>query len=671
QHGEQFKAERAERRLPFEPEAITDYLASGVLHGIGPATAAAIVERFGARALDIIAQEPEKLAQIKGITAKRAAEIGREFNEREGVRKLIEYLAAYGVSPLYALKLYKCYGEAAERLIRNNPYILADEYFGGDFSLADSLAANMGIESDAPERLEAALLFELRHNRNNGHCFIPEDKLVSVSAMLTGADREGFEESLETLVKTGEIVREEIAGVRACYLKSMYLAETNTARRLSMMAKGKDRLFTNTRDICSEIEKLQGITYTPEQREAVQAAAESNILVLTGGPGTGKTTTVRAVIALFERAGLKIALAAPTGRAAKRMSELCGRETQTVHKLLGAGYSESGGETVFKKNEKDMLDAEAVILDESSMADILLLNALLLAMRPSCRLVLTGDADQLPPVGPGSPFADIIRSGAVRIVRLTEIFRQAQSSEIVKNAHKINSGVMPELKNGGDFFFLRRRSAAAVADTVTELVSERLPKNMGIDPWQILALAPFRKGEAGTVNLNRRLQQALNPPSREKNERNCGAFVIREGDRVMQIRNNYDIIWQKDRELGAGIFNGDIGRVEQINNIAETVTVDFEGRRAVYTADMIKDLELAYAMTVHKAQGSEYSAVIFVAAPGPQKLMTRSILYTAITRARQLLIITGSEEVVAEMTANDRRQKRYCGLKTRMETGRY
>ena len=668
-HGEQFSFEHAERSLPDDSAGIFEYLASGAIKGIGIATANEIVRRFGVNALDIISEQPHRLAEIKGISEKRASEIGKYFRLHAGLRRLVQFLAANGLSAKLGVKLYKCYGENAENILRLNPYVIVGEYFGEPFSAADTLAVNLGVEADAPERVEAALLFELRHNLGNGHCFIPEDKLVAAAAGLTGIDKEPVEEALSSLESSSEIIISEIAGVKACYLERLYLAEIRVAERVAAMSGVVIGEAEDTEELIKKAEKQQCITYADEQRRAVKSAASRLLVIITGGPGTGKTTAVRAILEIFDRIGLKTVLAAPTGRAAKRMSELCGRDASTVHKLLGAGYEPDGEELMFQKCASDPLDADAVILDESSMADILLLDALLDAMRPDSRLVMVGDADQLPPVGPGSPFADMIRSGAVETVELKEIFRQAEQSGIVRNAHMINKGEMPDLSNKAeDFFFMRRLDEQRLAETVTELVSVRLPKSMGLDPYQIQVLSPYRQRTSGTINLNKMLQAAVNPPSKSKKEKSWGQYIFREGDKVMQIRNNYDIIWKRNgSEAGTGVFNGDIGIILSMDSSSETLVVEFDDKTAEYTFDMLSELEPAYAMTVHKSQGSEYKAVVMAAGRGYPRLMTRGILYTAVTRARELFVAVGDDGAIAEMTRNDRKQKRYSGLKARLQ----
>lgn len=669
-YGEQFKAEWVERHLPTGSRAIMDYLASGAIRGVGPATAAAIVSKFGDATLDVIEEEPEKLTEVKGITMKRAVEIGAAFRRQVGIRRLMEFFAQHGLKPQYALRVYKCYGEASIDAVRENPYILTQEYFGADFFEADELALQLGFDGDCPERLEAALVFELEHNLGNGHAFIPTDKLIAAtSQLISEASPEAIERAQQNLCEKGELVCCNIAGVQACYLQKLWEAESYVAERLDIMMNIRPDTGRDIPRIIRDIERVQGIEYAALQRRAVSLAAESQVMVLTGGPGTGKTTAVRGILMMLDRLGYKTALAAPTGRAAKRMAELTGRDAATIHRMLGAGYSGEGGELIFERCEEDPLDADAVILDETSMVDILLMRALLAALKPDCRLILVGDADQLPSVGPGNVFADIIRSERIPVIRLTEIFRQARDSNIIKNAHMINRGALPDLgENKGDFFFLQRISPEKAAETIVELCAERLPKRMNIPPEQIQVLSPTRRYQAGTANLNKMLQAALNPPTDGKKEKTFGEFVFRVGDRVMQIRNNYDIIWKKadGTAAGTGIFNGDVGYIRSMDLSHEVMEIEFDDKIAVYSFDMLAELEPAFAMTVHKAQGSEYRAVILAASQGSPMLMTRSVLYTAVTRARELLIIVGDSMVASTMVANDRKERRYSGLRARL-----
>ncbi len=668
-YGQQFKIEWAERRLPSGAAAIYEYLAAHTVKGVGPRTARALVDKFGEDTFEILENQPEKLTQIKGISRQKAMEISASFRRQAGLRVLIEFLAKYGLRPQLAMRLYKCYGTDAVDAVKNNPYIIVGEYFGADFFEADDFALNLGFDGDSPQRIEAAVIFELRHNTGNGHTFLPADKLAAATDKLIGVGQENILEAMGNLADSGFIHICDIAGVRACYLADMFENEDYVARRLLQMAGEEAERVTDPERVICDIEREQGIKYAGGQREAVRTALDSSVMVLTGGPGTGKTTTVRGILALFDRMGYSTALAAPTGRAAKRMGEVCGREASTVHRMLGAGYSGDGTELTFEKCGSDPIEADAVILDETSMVDITLMCALLHAMRPGCRLIMVGDADQLPSVGPGNVFADVIRSGAVPVVRLTEIFRQARESRIVKGAHLINHGELPDLKeNKGDFFFLRRMTAEKTSDTVVELCASRLPKNMGIPPGQIQVLSPSRKGRGGTVSLNLMLQEAINPPAEGKKERKYGKFVFREGDRVMQIRNNYDIMWKRadGTAAGTGVFNGDIGSVVSIDEREETLTVDFDDRIAVYTFDMLNELEPAYAITVHKAQGSEYRAVVLAVSDSAPALAVRSVLYTAVTRAKELLVIVGDDGVLMKMAENDRRQRRYSGLRARL-----
>ncbi len=668
-HGRQFKAERAVRRLPETVSALYEYLAFGGIKGVGPVTAKLIVERFGVRALEVIEEEPERLAELRGINPKKAAEIGRAFQRRAGLRRLIEFLVGAGLGAHLAMRAYKAFGDDALAAVKDNPYTLASEYVGAEFSEADRLAMSLGFATDSPERVQAATLFELTHNLNNGHSFIPRDKLISVTSELIGADSGVVADALDVLVEQGDVVEDKVAGFRVSYLASLYAAESVVAERLLEMAAVRLLDRSKLAGLIERAQKSLGVTLADAQRRAVETAAERRVMALTGGPGTGKTTVTKAILELFSAMGLKTVLTAPTGRAAKRMSELCFEEAQTVHRLLGMGFSGETGTPVFQRCAEDPIDADAVILDEASMVDITLMSALLDAMKPGCRLVLVGDADQLPSVGPGNVFSDIIGSGIVETVRLGEIFRQAAESRIIRNAHRINRGEPPELDNTGDFFVLQRRTPEKAVETILELCTERLPEHMGIDPSQIQVLSPTRMYETGTIKLNQVLQAALNPPMPGKNEKRFGEFLFREGDKVMQTRNNYDIMWRKGETLGTGIFNGDIGQLLEINNQERTMTIDFDGRLALYSFDILIELEPAYALTVHKSQGSEYRAVILSAMKGAPSLMTRSVLYTAVTRARELMIIVGDNEVLLRMAGNNRIQRRYSGLKTRLKSG--
>ena len=667
QHGTQLRAEEVERRLPEDAEELISYLGSGVCRGLGPATARRLVERFGAETADVISSQPEKLSLIKGITARRAMEISESFRRHMGLRRLMAFLAQYGLPPVLAIRLRQIYGDGALDAIRRDPYLLSADAGGLPFSAADEIAMSMGFSARSPERLRSALLFELSHNEGNGHVFLPRPKLLAATAQLLG-DEDGVEEALDTLIDEGKVFSETVANVEACYLLRLHEAEDYACRKLTNLLSATADVSSRAGKTVDEIEAAQGITYAPLQRKAVELAAEHGVLILTGGPGTGKTTTVRGIVSLFERMGLAIVLAAPTGRAAQRLGELTGREAQTVHRLLGMSWNEATHEVTFTKGEKEPLEADAVIVDEMSMVDLPLFAALLRALRPGTRLVMVGDADQLPSVGPGNVFSDLIRSGKVETVFLREVFRQAERSAIIRNAHAVNAGEPPRLQNDqGDFYFLCRRDAQRAVSTVVELCKTRLPEKMGIPVSDIQVLTPTRKGPAGTENLNRLLQEALNPQKPGQPEVRWGERVFRPGDRVMQTRNDYDILWEKeDGTVGSGVFNGDVGHVQAIDPAGEWLAILYEDRKALYSLEMLSEIDLAYAQTVHKAQGSEYPCVVLCAMPSAPGLMVRGVLYTALTRARELLILVGDDAAVREMAANDRRARRYSGLRWRL-----
>ncbi len=668
-HGRQFKAEFAQRLLPTSAPAIYDYLAGGAVKGIGPATAALIVDRFGDKTLDVLESSPEKLAELRGISLSKAKQMSKDFRHQAGVRRIMEFVCSFGLRPILAMRMYRFYGDDALELLRENPYILATNHIGGRFSEADALALEMGLDGSSRNRINAACLFELKYNLNNGHCFIPREKLAAVTAELINVEPSEAEASIDELIETGQIIYEEIAGCKACYLPEIYEAETDAAEKFAKMCRRKFSEDVDIPKLIARLERQQGIEYAPLQRQTLHLALENQLVVITGGPGTGKTTSIRAILAMFDAIGIKTLLTAPTGRAVKRMTELSGQEAVTVHRLLGAKFAEDGERVVFTKDESDRLDCNAVILDECSMVDITLIDALLRAMPDDARLVMVGDADQLPSVGPGNVFSAVIRSGVVPTVKLTEIFRQNGGSRIVRNAHLINKGEHPDLsENTGDFFRLKRIQAASAVETIAELCSVRLPNRMNIPPSDIQVLSPTRKGELGIRNLNRRLQLVLNPPSPDKKEKLFGDVVFREGDRVMQIKNNYDILWRAEDNsaAGSGIYNGDIGQIISIDTESETVTVNFDGRITGYGFDSLLELEHAWAMTVHKSQGSEYRAVILALSPSSQMLLTRDVLYTAVTRAKEILILVGDDQTAYYMIDNFRQSKRYTALRVRL-----
>ncbi|MCI9332872.1 MAG: ATP-dependent RecD-like DNA helicase [Oscillibacter sp.] len=671
QHGEQLRASELERSLPEDEEEMVCYLASGVLKGVGPATARNIVDRFGLETFDILETAPERLTTLKGITAKRAQEIAQGFRQHMGLRRLMAFLARYELPPVLAMRLRRQYGDAALEKLREDPYLLAGDECGVSFSVADEIAMSMGFEPDSGLRLQAAVSFELSHNETNGHVFLPREKLIAATAQLLQCGEEQPETALDELISRGPVVQERVAGVEACYLRRLWEAETSSQKRLEALLAAKPQGQVSAARTVEELEKALGVSYAPQQRKAVELAARENVLILTGGPGTGKTTTVRAIVALFRKMGLDTVLAAPTGRAAKRMSELTGMEAQTVHRLLGMSWNEDARQVVFAKTEKEPLEANAVIVDEMSMVDLPLFSALLRALRPGTRLVLVGDADQLPSVGAGNVFSDLIRSERVETVFLREVFRQAEQSAMIRAAHAVNLGKAPDLQsNQGDFFFLCRRDPERAVNTLVELCKTRLPEKMGVPADQIQVLTPTRKGPAGTVNLNRCLQEALNPKAPEKRELLWGERIFREGDRVMQTRNDYDAVWEReDGTVGTGMFNGDVGKIVKIDDSGEWLELDFDGRRTVYGVEQLNEMDLAFAQTVHKAQGSEYRCVVLAAMPSSPSLMVRGVLYTALTRARELLVTVGDDAAIRAMAANDKRQRRYSGLRWRLARG--
>lgn len=670
-HGPQLSAESVERRLPQEEEDIVSYLSSGILKGIGPATAQRLVERFGTDTLRVLEEEPERLKTIKGITAKKAVELSEAFRALTGLRQVMEFLARYDLPVYLAMAVQRTYGDNALQMLRDDPYILSRAQFGVDFAVADAIAISMGFGGDDPCRLRAAIEYELAHNAGNGHVFLPREKLLAATAQLVDVDTDTVEVTLDKLIDSFAVVEKPIANVRGCYLPRLYQAETFVAQRLLSMLRAPVEQLRQVDKTIDAIEKEQGVSYAPLQRQAVRMAAEGGVLLLTGGPGTGKTTSLRGIVALYRRMGLDVALLAPTGRAAKRLGEVTDCDAQTIHRALGMSYNDLTGQAAFKKNGSDPLEAHAVIVDEMSMVDLELMQALLEALRPGCRLVLVGDPDQLPSVGAGNVLGDLLRSTVVPTVSLTQVFRQAEQSAIIRNAHAVNMGQPPQLgSNQGDFFFLCRRSPDRLVQTVVELCRDRLPRNMNIPAEQIQVLSPTRKGACGTVSLNRALQAALNPPSPQKRQKQWGDVTFRVGDRVMQTKNNYDVLWEKDDgTAGSGIFNGDVGVIQDIDSSGELIVLRFDDRTATYTADLLSQLDMAYAITVHKSQGSEYPAVILVSAPAAPSLMVRGVLYTAITRARRMLIMVGDDAVPARMAENDRQQRRYSGLRRRLKEG--
>ncbi len=668
-YGEQFKASVAERTMPAGEVAILQYLSSGNISGIGPVTAKRIVTKFKDETFDILESKPEELSKIPGITAKKAKGISESFNRQLGIRRLMEYMISHGISPHVAIRMYKWYGNMAVEFIKDNPYILTDENLGVEFHLVDALAADLGFVADSPARVEAGTLYELDYNTSNGHVFIPREKLTVATSRLLEVDQSLCEEALTRLVESGKVVREEISGRDACYLARLYEAEQDLAERLRALAAVPPAPIKNLDKRIEDIKAKLNIDYAPLQCEAIASVLEHRVFLLTGGPGTGKSTSVRGMLEMFDMMGIDTVLCSPTGRAAKRLSELSGREATTIHRLLEVDFTSDGPGFRFVKDEDEPINADAVILDETSMVDVELMNSLVRALKPGARLIMVGDPDQLPSVGPGNVLKDLLTCDVIATVCLTEIFRQAQDSNIVMAAHNVNRGQVPSLRNKtGDFYFMQRGNPQSVADAVVELVTERLPKNMGYPSDQIQVISPTRRGVAGTLNLNIKLQQAINPPAPGKSERRSGEYLFRTGDRVMHIRNNYDLEWHlaDGSDRGIGVFNGDVGVIANIDTRAETLLVRYDERLVYYPFELVNELEPAYAMTVHKSQGSEYPAVLFVASQAAPQLLNRSVFYTAITRAQGLLVIVGQEDVVSAMVENNRRSRRYSGLKYRL-----
>ena len=669
-YGKQFEAEFLERLLPQTASEILTYLSSRIIKGIGPVTAGRIVQRFGAQTLQILEQEPHRLAEVPGISAAKAKTIGEEFRLQMGMRQLMEFFALHHLPAELAVRAYKLYGESTIDLLYDDPYLLMEEGLEAPFGAVDRFAIEMGMAGDDPRRIDAGILFELTYNLSAGHSFLPEEKLIVATTQLLNVEFTEVAQGISRLIEGEKLIRDTLSGITVDYLPTLYEAELYTGKRLLEFSKKQFPLPSGWKQMLRSIQSDSGITYSQQQKDAVEESLCSGLLLITGGPGTGKTTILNGILSLYSQMDLKVALAAPTGRAAKRLTEVTGEEAFTIHRLLEAGIDPHSGKMFFARDEENPLKADAVIVDEMSMVEIQLLASLLRAIPSGKRLILVGDPDQLPPVGPGFPFSDCLRSNVLPKVQLTEIFRQAQESLIVMNAHKINCGQMPQLRDRTrDFFFLPCRSEEEVAQTIAGLCTTRLPEKMNIPSDQIQVLTPTRKGAVGTWGLNELLQARLNPPHPMKKERKFGEFSFREGDRVMQIRNNYDIMWKTcdSSTLGTGIFNGDIGTITAIDFNEETLTVVFDGREAQYDFAQLNELEPAYAMTVHKSQGSEYRAVVLCAWNGSPYLLSRSVLYTAVTRAKELLIIVGREETVAAMTQNAKVGRRYSGLKLRLQ----
>ncbi len=669
--GKQFRAELCERYLPTDTTAIYRYLASGTIKGIGPSLAMKIIQTFGDGALTVMEKEPRRLAQISGISVKKAEEIGEAFAAQFGLREVMLAFAEYGLTPSEAVRCFKRFGMKTVDTVRENPYVLCSSGLRIGFERADAIAQDMHCPPDDPRRVAAGLLYVLRHNLSNGHTCLPQSKLVPTAASMLGAEMDGVENQLYELERSLEVRRLEVEHDTMWFLPSLYHAEKHIAARMATFLSMEPCVKEDIEDRITALEKNHHILYEDTQKQAILQAVERGVLILTGGPGTGKTTTLKGIIALLESYGERVMLAAPTGRAAKRISELTGREAKTIHRLLEVQWTDEE-ELVFARDAKNPLDADAIVVDEMSMVDTMLFNSLLCAMPIGCRLIMVGDCDQLPAVGAGRVLGDLIDSKQLPTVQLTQVFRQALESHIVKNAHRIVAGEYPiTTYKDGDFFFLAKNSAEEVRRTIGDLCMRRLPDAYGhslFDGLQVLC--PGRKGELGTIEINRMLQHLANPAEPKKAELTVEGRVLRQGDKVMHTRNNYDIVWAKDDgEVGSGIFNGDIGILEEVDTRAQTLRVRYDDRVATYNHEDAHDLEPAYAVTVHKSQGSEFDAVVIPLFHQQPQLCYRHLLYTAVTRARKLIVMVGSQETIERMVKNHKRTLRYTGLPAMLADG--
>ncbi len=674
-YGTQFRIDHFSIEAPEDVFSIERYLGSGAIKGIGPTLAARIVNKFKENSFHIIENEPERLAEVKGISEAKAIEICRQFHEKQGMRHAMMFLAKYGITTSYAVKIYNEYGSRLYDIIRENPYQLAEDISGIGFRLADEIAKKAGIGSDSDYRVRSGIIYVLLQASLNGHTYLPLEKLKQEAAHILDIPADLVERQLMDLSIDKKIVIKNIDKVPVAYASVYYYLELNTARMLKNLNIRYDIDYREAARQIERIEADEAISLDDMQKTAVLEAARNGVLVITGGPGTGKTTTINTIIRFFENEGMEIRLAAPTGRAAKRMTEATGYEAQTIHRMLElTGGPEAPSESQFQRNEDHPLEADAIIIDEMSMVDIHLIHALLKAILPGTRLIMVGDVNQLPSVGPGNVLKDIISSHCFNVVMLTKIFRQALESAIITNAHKINDGEALDLeRKTPDFFCLKRYQSSDILGVVIALVRDKLPQNVHASSYDIQVLTPMRKGELGVENLNKVLQRYLNPKSEDKREKEHGGTLFREGDKVMQVKNNYQLEWEITSqynipiEKGVGVFNGDTGILKEINFFAEQVTVEFdEGRKVTYSFSELDELELAYAITVHKSQGSEYPAIVLPLLSGPRMLFNRNILYTAVTRAKNCVAIVGSDMTVQQMIHNERQQQRYSSLDVRI-----
>lgn len=669
--GVQFQAQYVERKLPEDAINIQRYLSSGVIKGIGSALAKKIVTAFGSQTLEIMEKQPTRLMEIRGISPKKCETIAQEVQKIFALRSLMLFLQQYNIRSRYAMRAYQCYGSGAKEMILANPYLLCGMGIELPFEKAELLADDLKVPKNAEQRILAGTCYILEHNTHNGYTCLPLDRLQPKVCEYLQVSESEFLAAYQAAQKEGNLVSYQKETREFVYLPAYYEAEQYIADRIGVLrdfsAPEDQEIYL---DLIKREETEQGIQYAELQRKAILSALSRGLLILTGGPGTGKTTTLNGMISLFEKQGYQVMLAAPTGRAAQRMSDLTGYEAKTIHRLLEVEFDMAGA-TKFRHNESNPLTCDVMIVDEMSMVDVLLFESLLRALRFSCKLIMVGDSDQLPSVGAGNVLKDLIDSGQVPVVALNQIFRQAQQSCIVTNAHKIITGNYPDLQQKqSDFFFFQRLKTEDATQLILDLVKTRLPNAYHYHPMDdIQVITPSRKGLLGVIELNRRLQEVLNPPSRGKQEYKSVLYTFREGDKVMQIRNNYDLEWHKDGEPGAGIFNGDIGKILTLQKKTGEAVVCFEGRTAVYSFDQLEQLELAYAITVHKSQGCEFEVVILPLLGGFEKLYYRNLLYTAVTRSKKLLILIGSQQKIYQMVDNNRRCHRYTCLKHMMTEG--
>ncbi len=668
-YGEQFKVEMYEKKMPTTREEIQRYLASGIIKGIRKATAQKIVESFGEESLSVISSEPEKLASIKGISLDKAHVMSRSFNEQLGTSELFMFLSQYGISANVCMKIYRKHKILSKNAIISNPYLLCDESYGVSFRKADDIARQSGIATTHEKRVCAGISYTLRYNLQFGHTYLPYDMLCRQACDILGVEQGVVEAYIEMMCKL-QICRSEtnIEG-RIIYLGEYYDYEMNVASKLAMLSDSvydeKDINIEKRIEIAEQKSKIQ---FASKQKEAVRTAMYESVMVITGGPGTGKTTIINAIIDILGSARMKIALTAPTGRAAKRMSQVCNMEAKTIHRLLEVNYSD-GEDMQCIHDESDPLDFDCVIVDEMSMVDIVLMNSLLKAIRPGTKLIMVGDVNQLPSVGPGNVLKDIINSSLVSVIRLDEIFRQNEESYIVTNAHAINNGDYPVCNaKDGDFYFASIDSPEQGASYICELCSERLKKAYGFEPFDIQVLSPLKKAVTGVNNLNALLQNLLNPPAPGKGEKSYGDIVFREGDKVMQIKNNYNLVWKDTLtgEEGTGVFNGDVGFIHRVNTEFKTMTVVYDDKTVEYDFKDLSELSLAYSITVHKSQGSEFPVVVIPMFSAPELLLNRNLLYTGVTRAKKLVVLVGRQNILKKMIDNNREDKRYSGLMEKM-----